>query len=60
MLFRSSFTPNQYYYNGVSWVPVGTLDAYNVKSWGIGMWNNSSTLSFPELKIIPQYNITLN
>mgnify|MGYP000424215788 CR=1 FL=1 len=58
--YISSFTPNQYYYNGTSYVPVGTLDAYSVKCWGIGMYNNSTVFSFPDLKIAPQYNVTLN
>jgi hypothetical protein len=58
--YISSFAPNQYYYNGISYVPVGLLDAYSVKCWGIGMYNNSSEISFPDLKISPQYNVTLN
>jgi len=58
--YISSFTPNQYYYNGVSYVPVGQLDAYQAKCWGIGMYNNSTVFSFPDLKIAPQYNVTLN
>ena len=58
--YISSFLCNDYYYNGTDWLPVGMVDAYNVKSWGIGMYNNSTTLSFPELKIVPQYNVTLN
>jgi hypothetical protein len=58
--YIGSFTPDQYYYNGVSWVPVGTLDAYSAKCWGIGMYHNSPSLSFLDLKISPQYNVTLN
>jgi hypothetical protein len=58
--YISSFTPDQYYYNGTSYVPVGLLNAYSAKCWGIGIHNFSSTLTFPDLKISPQYNVTLN
>jgi hypothetical protein len=58
--YIGSFTPSGYYYNGTSYVPFGPINAYNVKCWGIGMFNLSSTVALPDFKIIPQYNITLN
>jgi len=58
--YISSFTPNQYYYNGASYVPVGLLNAYSVKCWGINMYNNFALFDYPDLKIAPQYNVTLN
>ena len=58
--YISSFTPNGYYFDGTNYIPIGTLDAYQVKCWGIGLMNNWTNYSFPELKIIPQYNVTLN
>jgi len=58
--YIGSFTPNDYYYNGTSYVPFGPIDAYSVKCWGIGVYNLSSTVALPDFKILPQYNVTLN
>lgn len=56
--YIGSFTPIGTQFGGAPYG--GPINAYSVKCWGIGMYNNSTVFSFPDLKIAPQYNVTLN